>query len=655
MAAGCSDAATGSQAATSTPGGSALPCSGGYCLEADVRIVAEPSPLVFSDIAVGAEEFLKLRVRNIGASGVLEIQSVVFDPPNPAFTVVNFAAVQVKVGAWVDWQVRYRPVGGDLKTTSLIITNNSSQHDERKYAVPVSVQAASGALTIKPDPVDFGVVDSGETETRKVKLFNTGEHPLTIVAAELAPNGSKAFKITKHPDYAKAIPPSGSDELEITFKPNLGGTYSNQLLVTDSTKAVATVHVFGEENAPLITVIPPSLDYGTMKAGEQGIKTLKIINKGTAALIVSELKLAASSVFKNVLLSDAGPFEVVAGGSRTIDVIMTAEKNLPQSTAPIATVEIHGNGANTNLVEVPMLVVGEPCKTTKSSIIVEAVEKKGATDIIWFVDTSGSMKAEAAAVQAGINAFALFIGSKAIDYHVIMLANTKICVPQPLASAGCKGSSSFKHVNESIGSNDGLKKVIQSYPKWKGFLRKGASKHFVVVSDDNSDMKASEFTSKLSGLSDPGFKQGFTFHSIIATGATPAQTIPFVGCIGGAGHGTVYEELSNKSGGVIKSICGLQDWTKVFDAIASNVAASVKTVKCNYSLPATGEKDKVAMSFTDSNGNDVVVKRVQDAGACPANSHGWYFDDNSNPGSAILCSTTCKAKEGQKLQFVYGC
>ena len=190
---GCSDVVDTGQPATPTGGSSALPCSGDYCLEADVRIVAEPSPLVFSDIAVGAEELLKLRVRNIGASGVLDIQSAVFDPPNAAFSVVNFAPAQVKVGAWVDWQVRYRPVGGDVKTTSLIIGNNSSQHDERKYAVPVSVQAASGALSIKPDPVDFGTVESGKTETRIVKLYNTGEHPLTIVAAELAPNGSKAF------------------------------------------------------------------------------------------------------------------------------------------------------------------------------------------------------------------------------------------------------------------------------------------------------------------------------------------------------------------------------------------------------------------------------------------------------------------------------
>ncbi len=653
--AGCSSAPNSGQAAATNTGGGTLPCTGDYCLEADVRIVAEPSPLVFTDITAGQEEYLKLRVRNIGASGMLDIQSAVFDPPAPAFVVVNFAAAKVKPGEWVDWQVRYRPVGADVKQTKLIITNNSSNDAEKKYAVNVSVQAASGALTIKPDPVDFGVVESGSTETRTVKLFNTGEHPLTIVAAELPPNGSQAFKISKHPDYATPIAPSSSDELEITFKPDLGGTYSTQLIVTDSNKAVSTVHVFGEENAPMIGVIPPALNYGVMKEGDKATKTLKVVNNGTAPLKVSELKLAASSVFKNVLLSDAGPFTVGPNSSRAVDVTLTAGQKLPMAAAPIATIEVFGNGANTDKIDVPMLVVGEPCKESTSSIVVEAVEKKGATDIIWFVDTSGSMKAEAAAVQMGINAFATFIGGKAIDYHVIMIANTKICVPPPLASAGCTDSSGFKHVNESIGSNDGLKKVIQSYPQWKSFLRPNASQHYVVVTDDNSKMSDTDFKSGMQAVGAPGFPNGFTFHSIIATGATPAQTIPFVGCIGGAGHGVVYEALSKSTGGIIQSICGLQDWTKVFNAIASNVAASVKAVKCNYNLPATGDKDKIAMSFKNSSGGKVTVKRVQDAGACPANSHGWYFDDNNSPTSAILCKTTCNAKQGQKLSFVYGC
>lgn len=653
---GCSDDLGDAEQAATSGGGQSLPCAAAYCLEADIRIVTEPLALVFSDIAVGEEEFLKLRVRNIGASGELSLTAVSFAPPSPAFAVVNFAPAQVAKGQWVDWQVRYKPVDSKVvPELKLRIANNSSNIDERLHAVPVQVKAASGALSIKPDPIDFGTVTSGSTETRKVKLFNTGEHPLKIVSAELASSGSPTFKITAFPDYAGAIAPSASDELTISFKPDLGGSYSSQLMVTDSTGALSTVHVFGEEDAPVISVIPPTLNYGAMKSGDKSSRTFKILNNGSAPLQVSEVLLAGDSLFKNLLFSDGGPFTIEAGGSRSVDVTLTADKEPPASVTTVATVEVHSNAANTDVATVPVKVVAEPCDASQSSITVEATEVKGATDIIWIVDTSGSMKAEAQAVQMGVNAFAQFIGSKAIDYHVVMLAKTSgICVPPPLAAAACSDSAAFKHVNVDIGSKDGLQKIIESYPQWQGFLREGATRHFVMVTDDNSKEDAKWFKGKIAGLAAPGFPTGFTFHSIIATGATPAETIPFIGCIGGAGHGTVYEELSSTTGGVIQSICGLSNWAKVFNAIASKVAASVKVLKCNYSLPA-GDPTKVAMTFVNSSGQPVTVKRVDSEASCPANAHGWYFDNNAAPTKAVLCPITCTANEGQKLQLVYGC
>ena len=60
-------------------------------------------------------------------------------------------------------------------------------------------------------------------------------------------------------------------------------------------------------------------------------------------------------------------------------------------------------------------------KTCASSAVVAAREPLP-VDIIWMVDNSSSMAPAVAEVQAGLNTFATFVGSKGLDYKVVMLS-----------------------------------------------------------------------------------------------------------------------------------------------------------------------------------------------------------------------------------------
>ena len=85
-----------------------------------------------------------------------------------------------------------------------------------------------------------------------------------------------------------------------------------------------------------------------------------------------------------------------------------------------------------------------PCQAVSE----EAKTSLQPADIIWAVDTSGSMIDEAAAVQNSINAFSQQIVASGIDVHVVMTrrlsdlrfglsASPAICVAPPLGTGQC--------------------------------------------------------------------------------------------------------------------------------------------------------------------------------------------------------------------------
>jgi hypothetical protein len=287
------------------------------------------------------------------------------------------------------------------------------------------------------------------------------------------------------------------------------------------------------------------------------------------------------------------------------------------------------------------------CASTEAT----AENKVLPVDIIWMVDTSGSMNFETKTVQNNLNAFAKSITSSKVDYHVVMVASTDVCVPPPLGGAGCADGARYKHVKIKVGSDDALERVIQAYPKFQSFLRKDSLKHFVVVSDDNSDKSASWFKSQLATLKSPGFPSGFIFHSIVAYGP-----FPFIGCITGAAVGSVYLGLTKSTGGVKAEVCAT-NWSPIFAALAKGVTANTK-LPCTYVIPSPGkgktiDPKKVNVSHT-AKGAKKVFPKVSGKAACGAKG-GWYYDDEKSPTTITLCPGLCKSLKGGKIKILFGC
>lgn len=294
-----------------------------------------------------------------------------------------------------------------------------------------------------------------------------------------------------------------------------------------------------------------------------------------------------------------------------------------------------------------------------------------AQDIIFAVDTSGSMVQEAGFVQAQMNSFSIQIDAANVDARIILLAEYPVfvgpgvCIDPPLGSGGCPNSDSnppkFLHVPDSdIGSSNSLTKIIEHYPDYAPFLRPTAVTHVVVVTDDNSALTAADFTQQFVSLS-PNLSD-FVLHGIVSS------IDPDVACGQGsaccqlaASQGTVYQELIGQTGGVEGNLCD-QEFQPVFQAVAQQVIGGA-TLSCSYQIPPapdgeTFDKDEVNVDFDDGTGGTLSIGRVDDVSNCAAVSDGWYYDDPDDPQLIIVCPQTCDKLQGfedASVAIKFGC
>jgi hypothetical protein len=302
-------------------------------------------------------------------------------------------------------------------------------------------------------------------------------------------------------------------------------------------------------------------------------------------------------------------------------------------------------------------------------------------DIIIALDNSGSMDDEARAVEANINVnFAAILQQTQVDYRVILVSehrerdqqDTAICILSPLSTlTSCPSdqpgaSDRFFQYATEIDSSDSLDVLLETYDGqraddfelapngWREWLRPGAQKVFVEITDDDANTPAREFVDALTALAPEHFgadpsQPAFVWHSIVGLAQRPIATDPYVPadpieereCTGDVFNaGTTYQELSRSTGGLRFPICEFGGYDAVFQRIADNVVLSSGGA-CDFALPAPPDGraldlDKVAVSYRASSGEPPqLLGQVAAAADCRA---GAFVVDGAG---VHLCSEAC--------------
>lgn len=292
-----------------------------------------------------------------------------------------------------------------------------------------------------------------------------------------------------------------------------------------------------------------------------------------------------------------------------------------------------------------------PCAATAAT----AMEVKRASDIIWVIDNSGSMDEEEQRVQDNMNKFAQTIANSGIDYHVIVVTDTThISVPPPLG-----GSPQLLQVNVNVQSNDAFERLIGAYPQYQSFLRPGALKHIVVVTDDESDWSKAMFESQVAALPAPGFGTDWKLHAVVAEdlgiGFPPGHCFTLA-----AAPGLIYISLQQARGGLFYSLCDT-NWDPLFIALGQAVSMG-GALPCTFALPEPPvgqslDPSKVNFQYTPTGGSPATLPNVGSMAQC-GTQQGWYYDDPIAPKQIIVCPTTCSTVTADitgKIEVTFGC
>lgn len=291
-------------------------------------------------------------------------------------------------------------------------------------------------------------------------------------------------------------------------------------------------------------------------------------------------------------------------------------------------------------------------------------------DIIFVIDTSGSMAEEKNFVQQNMNIFSQQIFLANIDHHVVMIAASSPdgpCINVPLGSGTCPNDTKlpeYLHVVDEVGSTNALERIIATQPQWASSIRPNSVKHLVVVSDDNSSMGATAFDDAFKAI-DPSYS-GYLFHAIVAfENPDPLECLGGAACCSGfipisADVGSVYIELANLTGGVAGDLCD-QQFGPVFDQIAQSVQATTP-LACEWDIPEPPEGE----SFDPTKVNvqlelDGVLEDVyfvENEAACGAGDGWYYYPDNVNPQTIRICPATCTRVQDASdasVDILFGC
>ncbi len=286
-----------------------------------------------------------------------------------------------------------------------------------------------------------------------------------------------------------------------------------------------------------------------------------------------------------------------------------------------------------------------------------------AANIVWVIDTSGSMREEATLVQDNMNRFVQSIVAAGLeDYRVVVVSQSSfVSVPAPLGT----DSAHFLYVEEKVGSHQPLEDLRDRFDAYQGFLLSGAITHFIVVTDDESDLPATTFVSQMRGLlAGADFKVHAVASPPVATSGSGNWWDQLFGdddegCEGVHGSaadvGAQHYAAADQTGGLTFSICE-SDWSGLFSELATEVGESA-TIPCDVAIPegeAGQAVDPHLVNVILSTGGQADVLRQVPSAECAGG--GWSYDNPENPKRIILCPASCeKARGDAELQIAVGC
>lgn len=292
----------------------------------------------------------------------------------------------------------------------------------------------------------------------------------------------------------------------------------------------------------------------------------------------------------------------------------------------------------------------------------DAPAASGGTDLIFLIDTSGSMLHATTQVQANIATFVQNFEGSGTDTRVVMITGSDPAAGSPVAS----DASKYRFIPSAVDSGALFTVALLTFPQYEDFLRPSAVTQFVMITDDNDRVPPPAFKEQMEQLLGG---RPFTQHAIASENVNglpciseaqlwnPLCTAPIPSVCAAIAIGETYYSLADDTGGQKLSICKA-DWSEVFAELKAAVIEAVP-LPCSYPLATASadnfDAEKVQVVYTPEGGDDAEFPRADSFAQC-GDKAGWYYDDPKSPTSINLCPTACETvAAGGSMDIAFGC
>jgi hypothetical protein len=445
-----------------------------------------------------------------------------------------------------------------MKTLSPVVVTILTACSDNGFHTIADAQPRTAGIEVTPASIEFGAVTSDEkVAVQHITITSVGKSDLLIEDIEIGGKDAPTFTIVDG-DTSFFLPAGASRELDVVFEPNGVLDAVGKVIVTsdDEVNPVLPVDLHGAAAIPQIAIQPDPIDFGAIEVGCDLSRSVDIVSVGGEPVTVSAIHPPGDGYTLSYGFSL--PQTLQPGERLTVDLDFapTDERDFV-GTLEVVSDDYFGDRTG-NQYGAGVFAAGHQDSWTLA-------DRKA--DILFYVDHSGSMDDDAAALADNFAGFIADLSGYSSDWQIAVADNETGCnlggILSPSASNyAARFTSAVTYTGTSTHDEEGLTVASLALDATDagecnaGFLRPDALLHVVLVSDEREqspldwEWYVNQITAK------KGDASLVRFSAVAGT--------PINDC--NAEEGVRYADAVSATGGVFLSICS--DWASSMDALA---------------------------------------------------------------------------------------
>ena len=273
-----------------------------------------------------------------------------------------------------------------------------------------------GQLDVRPPILEFEGLPLGETSTLPLTLTNVGLGDLTIAGTQLA--GTTAFTLLEEPDVVLA--PDEEITVDVSFSPVNPDDEASLYVLSDDPEAPSVeVPLTGSALVGELIVVPDPLDFGAVPLGCAQEESVLLMNVGPVDLHIESIVQLGDTFGSN--WDFELPLTIAAGESLEVPLSYTADD----------LEEDEGEVWITSDAIVGLTVADQRGSGTKESAMEDEWWQGNGpwdqTDIVFYVDQSGSMVDDQERLRANFSNFVGILEDLDLDWQIMVVTDEDGC------------------------------------------------------------------------------------------------------------------------------------------------------------------------------------------------------------------------------------